>query len=102
VHFDNLPTDVRDLTLYMELLSQGTVWIDRLEIHDRWLDRSEVQSLQQLLSLASYKLLEQGDSVGCLKILESYWPRFVDEQLNPTELPSPGSRTADDNSRTIK
>lgn len=101
-HFDNLPTDVRDLTLGVDLLSPGTVWIDRLEIHDRWLDRSEVQSLQQLLSLASYKLLEQGDSVGCLRILESYWPRFVDEQLNPTELPSFGSRTADENSRTLK
>jgi hypothetical protein len=94
-HFDELPVDARQLRIGFDSSQAGSVWIDRVEIHDRWLDQSEVQSLKQLLNLASFKLQEQGDAVGCLRILESYWPRFVDDQYSSTvesarapELPS--------------
>ncbi len=83
-HFDHLPSDLREVRIGVDLMGPGVVWIDRVEIHDRWLDKSEVQSLKQLLNLASYKLQEQGDAVGCLRILESYWPRFVDDQFGLT------------------
>ncbi len=83
-HFDDLPADAREFRIGFDLSDPGTVRIDRVEIHDRWLDQSEVQSLKQLLNLASYKLQEQGDAVGCLRILESHWPRFVDDQFNLT------------------
>lgn len=80
-HFDSLPSDAREVRVGLDLRGPGEIWIDRVEIHDRWLDKSEVQSLKQLLNLASYKLQEQGDAIGCLRILESYWPRFVDDQF---------------------
>lgn len=79
--FIDLPIDSRPWQLQFELAEPGDVWLDRVEIHDRWLERNDIQSLKQLLNLASYKLQEQGDSVGCLRILESYWPRLVADQL---------------------
>jgi hypothetical protein len=82
IHVDDLPIDARQLRIGFDLESVGSVWIDRVEIRDRWLDPAEVQSLKQLLNLANYKLQEQGDAVGCLRILESYWPRFIDDQFS--------------------
>jgi hypothetical protein len=70
--------------LEIELRSAGRVWIDRVDLRNDWLEPREVQSLKQLLNLASYKLQEQGDAVGCLRILESYWPRFIDDQFGAT------------------
>jgi hypothetical protein len=83
-HFDGLPTDARDLRVGFDLVGPATLRVDRVEIFDRWLDKGEIQSLKQLLNLASYKLQEQADAAGCLRILESYWPRFVDEQFAVT------------------
>ncbi len=60
-------------------LRRGKIWLDRVELHDRWLDDFENKALKQMLNLAGYKLHEQGDLVGCLKILDSYWPRFIDQ-----------------------
>ncbi len=95
-HFDDLPTDTRELRIGVDLIGAGSARIDRVEIHDRWLDQVEVQSLKQLLNLASFKLQDQGDAVGCLRILESHWPRFVDDQFNLTPAtPTESARLPD-------
>ena len=72
--------------VYLRTEDQLVVWkVDRLG-----------RSLREMLDTA-HKLQEQGDAVGCLRILESYWPRFVDDQFGlapPNTLES--ARAPDD------
>jgi hypothetical protein len=76
-HFNDLPGELTDIQISFTASGGGTIWLDRVELRDRWLDDFESKTLKQLLNLAGYKLHEQGDLVGCLNILEGYWPRFV-------------------------
>ena len=98
VRFNDLPGELSDVRLTWTASGSGTVWLDALEVRDYWLDDEESKALKQLINLASYKLHEQGDLMGCLRILEGYWPRFVDryyrDQVESAESPSGQDRDA--------
>ncbi len=98
LRFNDLPGELSDLQLTWTGSGSGALWLDGLEVRDYWLDDDESKALKQLINLASYKLHEQGDLVGCLRILEGYWPRFVDryysDRVETAEIPSGPTESA--------
>ena len=102
VHFDGLPVDgLSDVRIGFDLMGRGRVWIDQVQVFDRWFDHDEAKVLMQLLSLAGYQL-DQGDVNGCRKVLEGYWPRFLKQHLgDPSALP-PQEREANQQAESRK
>lgn len=82
VHFDDLPvTGIRDLRIGFDLMDQGTVWIDNVHVRDRWFDENDAQAMTQLLAGAVPLADQAGSYESCRRILESYWPRFLDDYI---------------------
>ena len=79
LHFNDLPADLTNLRVGFDLMGEGNVWIDNVQLYDRWLDSKEAQSVMQMLNLAGFHLQEEGNAERCLEILDSYWPQFVNE-----------------------
>jgi hypothetical protein len=81
VHFDDLPADIRDLRIGFDLMSEGSVWIDNVAVRDRWFDENDAKAMTQLLA-GAVPLVDQPSSYeSCRRILESYWPRFLDHYI---------------------
>ena len=92
VHFDDLPTDgLRDLRIGFDLMGQGTVWIDNVAVHDRWFDKNDAKAITQLLAGAAPLMETPNSFESCRRILESYWPQFLDYYIDvePALEPSP-------------
>jgi len=82
VHFDDLPTgELRDLRIGFDLMGQGTVWIDNVSVHDRWFDGNDARAMTQLLAGAAPLMDDPRSFEGCRRVLQSYWPRFLDEYI---------------------
>ena len=91
VHFDDLPTDgLRDLRIGFDLMGQGTVWIDNVAVHDRWFDGNDAKAITQLLASAAPLMENPHSFESCRRILESYWPQFLDYYIDiePENAPS--------------
>ena len=90
VHFDDLPLNQTqgELQIGFDLMAAGHVDIDRVRLFDRWLDGQDSRALTQLLALAGYQLSDKQNVDRCRRILEGYWPRFLEEFF-----PEPGSET---------
>ena len=92
VHFDDLPTDgLRDLQIGFDLMGPGTVWIDNVAVHDRWFDGNDAKAITQLLAGAAPLMENPHSFESCRRILESYWPQFLDFYIDiePAKAPSP-------------
>ena len=92
VHFDDLPTEgLRDLRIGFDLMGQGTVWIDDVAVHDRWFDGNDVKAITQLLAGAAPLMETPHSFESCRRILESYWPQFLDYYIDiePAKAPLP-------------
>ena len=78
VHFDDIPEKpVRELRIGFDLIGPGEVWIDNVQIYDRWLDENDSKAVTQMLASIG-PLLNQDESFErCRKILNSYWPTFL-------------------------
>ena len=82
VHFNDLPTvELRDLRIGFDLMDKGTVWIDNVSVHDRWFDGNDAKAMTQLLAGAAPLMDNPSSFEGCRRVLESYWPRFLDEHI---------------------
>lgn len=82
VHFDDLPVDdIRDLRIGFDLMGEGTVWIDNIAVRDRWFDENDAKAMTQLLAGAVPLVDQPGSYESCRRILESYWPRFLDDYI---------------------
>jgi hypothetical protein len=78
---DDLPTTgVQDLRLRFDLVSPGELWIDDVQAYDLAFSENERVELSKLISLADYKRIA-GQYGGCLRLLDSYWPRFLVEHV---------------------
>lgn len=87
VHFDDLPLEGDgNLQVGFDLMGTGQVDIDRVQVFDRWLDGQDSRSLTQLLALAGFQLNNKKNIDRCRRILEGYWPRFLNEFF-PDENP---------------
>lgn len=79
-HVDDLPAvGVTKLRVGFDLMGAGTVWIDNVQILDRWFDDNERNELSKSIALAGFQLDNNGNAVQCQRFLDSFWPRFLTE-----------------------
>ncbi|MEQ1904918.1 MAG: hypothetical protein ABL888_12090 [Pirellulaceae bacterium] len=92
VHFDDLPLDpAAKLRIGFDLMGNGQVAIDRVEVYDRWFEKNELQAMTQMLASVG-PLLSDSETVDLGRfILEGYWPRFIGEMLGETPQAQPSS-----------
>lgn len=96
----DLPLDGQTpMRVRFDLMGAGEVWIDDVQISGLAFSRDELIELSKLLTVASAKL-DRGQLGDCIRILESYWPQFLQtyvgthpETLSHTGplVPPPGS-----------
>ena len=73
----DLPMDGQTLMrVRFDLMGPGEVWIDDVQISGLAFRRDELIELSKLLTVASAKL-DQGHLADCIRILEGYWPQFL-------------------------
>ena len=82
-HVDDLPArGLTDLSVGFDLMGPGTVWIDDVQVLDRWFYQNERDELLKKIALAKKQLYE-GKVVRCHRFLDSYWPRFLLQHVPP-------------------
>lgn len=78
---DDVPLEgLETLSVGFDLLGEGEVFIDEVEVHDLLFEKNERIELAKLISLAGIHL-EKGQLRDCLAILDSYWFRFLEENV---------------------
>jgi hypothetical protein len=81
VHFDDLPNDLTDMRVGFDLMENGQVSVDQVEVYDRWFDENDSVAMTQLLASAD-SLLQNEESIdGARRVLESYWVQFLDQYI---------------------
>lgn len=84
VHFDDLPLQSAEtVRVGFDMMGPGGVWIDRVELNDRWFDAHDTKALTQLLAAAGPLLREPASWNECRRLLEGYWMRFLDQIAEP-------------------
>jgi hypothetical protein len=85
-HFplDDLPAaGLTDLRVGFDLMGEGEVWIDDVQVYDLWLEPRERDELLNGVLTANVKL-SKGQLAEAQAFAESYWPSFLGEYV---ELP---------------
>ena len=79
-------------------MGAGEVWVDDVQLFDMAFTENERRELAKLIMVAEYQL--QNRQIGdCVRLLEGYWPRFLEDhvplegdpvaQKSPDAPPSP-------------
>ena len=77
----DLPLEgVSQLRIRFDLMGAGEVWIDDVQLSDLAFSRTELVELSKLITVAHSKL-QQGQLGDCLRLLEGYWPRFLEANV---------------------
>ncbi len=77
VRIDDLPTHgLTDLRVAIDLMGPGDVWIDDVQVFDRWFDKTERNELLKKIALANF-YLGKGEVAQCEHVLRGYWPEFL-------------------------
>jgi hypothetical protein len=78
---DDLPLEgLTSLRARFDLMGAGEVWVDDAQIFGLAFSRAELVELSKLITLADVKL-QNGQIGDCLRLLEGYWPRFLEENV---------------------
>ncbi len=89
VHFDDLPLQGIDrVRIGFDLMGAGQVDFDRIEVFDRWLDSNDTKALAQLLATSAACLESSQTYEQSRRLLESYWPQFVDRWISNNAKPA--------------
>jgi hypothetical protein len=78
---DDLPlTGLSPLRVRFDLMGPGEVYVDDVQLYSLAFSNPEIVELSKLITLADVKLqyAQLGD---CVRLLEGYWPRFLDENV---------------------
>jgi len=77
----DLPTqELADLRVGFDLMGPGEVWIDDVQVYDRWFPKNERDDLMIMSGLAA-RSLSMGQLADCQRILSGYWPQFLREHV---------------------
>jgi len=88
---DDLPLEGLDgLRLRFDMMGEGEVWIDDVQVYSMAFNKTEMVELSKLITLADVKL-RNGQLGDCLRLLEGYWPRFLETHV---PLPSAAGEAA--------
>ena len=86
---DDLPlADLGSLTIRFEHADQGKVWLDDIVVSDLYFSENERKELSRLITQAHFSLKE-GNFVECGRLLDGYWPRFLQRYV-----PLPATKVA--------
>ncbi|MEC7695755.1 MAG: family 10 glycosylhydrolase [Planctomycetota bacterium] len=86
---DDLPlADLGPLTIRFEHADQGNVWLDDIVVSDLYFSENERKELSRLITQAHFSLTE-GNFVECGRLLDGYWPRFLQRYV-----PLPATKVA--------
>ncbi len=78
---DDLPLEgLSQLQVRFDLMGPGEVWIDDVQLFDLRFNEKELRELSKLITVADHQL-RSGQLVDCIRLLESYWPRFLEENV---------------------
>ena len=84
---DDVPSEgLSNLSVRLELLSAGEVWVDDVQVFDLSFSDVERTELSKLITLANVKL-EAGELGDCSRLLEGYWPQFLVANVPLTQTP---------------
>jgi hypothetical protein len=85
---DDLPLEgLTSLRARFDLMGPGEVWVDDVQIFSLAFSRPEMLELSKLIALANVKL-QNGQVGDCVRLLDGYWPRFLEENVAlPATLP---------------
>jgi len=76
-HVDDLcvggPCQIR---VRFDLMVEGKVWLDGVELFDRRFHEHELRELTKIIAMANVKL-QAGELANCHHLLEGYWPQFL-------------------------
>lgn len=78
---DDLPLEgLSQIRVRFDLMGPGEVWIDDVQLFDLVFSERERSELAKLVTVAEYQLRNR--QVGdCIRLLESYWPRFLERHV---------------------
>ena len=78
---DDLPLEgLTSLRVRFDLMGAGEVWVDDVQVFGLVFKQPELVELSKLITLAEVKL-QNGQIGDCLRLLEGYWPRFLEENV---------------------
>jgi len=78
---NDLPLEeLSQLQVRFDLMGEGEVWIDEVQLSDLRFSNNEVKELSKLVTLIHVTLLN-GQFGDCLRLLDGYWPRFLEENV---------------------
>jgi hypothetical protein len=78
---EDLPLEgLTSLRVRFELTGPGEVWIDDVQVFGLAFSVPEMVELSKLIALADLKL-QNGEVGDCLRLLDGYWPRFLEENV---------------------
>ncbi|HUS37938.1 MAG TPA: family 10 glycosylhydrolase [Pirellulales bacterium] len=84
---DDLPlSDLTNVHIRFDLMGPGNVWIDQIAVSDLRFSDNERTELSRILTHAHFAL-EKGQFVDCLRLLDGYWPRFLEQHLDVSNEP---------------
>ena len=73
----NLPPDaLTDLRVGFDLMGEGEVWIDDVQIFDLWFEDAEQSELLKAIANADF-LLTSGQVADCQRFVDGYWAQFL-------------------------
>jgi hypothetical protein len=93
---EDLPTDLDELLIGFDLMGEGEVWIDDVQVFDLYFQRNEKDELLKKVGIAGHHL-GQGRISDCARHLNGYWPRFLLEHVPP-----PAARVASRPDRAVE
>ena len=81
----DLPSqELVDIRVCFDLMGPGEVWIDDVQVYDRWFPKNERDELMITSGLAA-RMLSMGQIGDCQRVLAGYWPRFLQEHVDLSE-----------------
>ena len=81
--FEQIPSNVQNLTLEFTLIGSGNVWIDGITPYDYWFIDPERLKLIHDVGGLNFALGENGKVSDSLRFLNGYWARFLLDHVPP-------------------
>jgi hypothetical protein len=84
-HCDTFPANLDKVAIGFDLVGEGEVWIDDVEVYDLYFEPTELNELIKNVAVADFQL-DEGRIADCERFLDGYWPRFVIEHVPPARV----------------
>ena len=91
---DDLPLEgLSQLSVRFDMMGEGEVWVDDVQLSELRFTHNEVTELTKLITLA-HVTLQKGQVTDCMRLLDGYWPRFLETHvpLRMDNTPMVGTR----------